>query len=230
MAPWSSAAHTSAGVLDADQMRLHEASLDFDTGRFRYSWSRCSAPGQCGFTLPPWQIAKWCIPDFIGPVGAATIIEAVELVWGQMVGAFQAKVSSGELCVWARVGSPTAPLVKLEPDVWRHYAVTDWPQGRARAESGDLLFSVSIGRAPASAARRSLSPEAADRLIEELKDRHANRNPMTRTDFEKHGMAKGYSSTQLRKLWTARGSEYGLKVGQSRTDFARECADAPEVK
>ncbi|MET4297066.1 hypothetical protein ABIB06_007841 [Bradyrhizobium sp. LB8.2] len=81
-------------------------------------------------TLPPHAFA------------AAFLHKTVGEIWDKMNDAFNRRVSSGGIVLFARMDDFRAQFIPIPADQWSYYRVTDWEKGTALAHDGRSLCSV----------------------------------------------------------------------------------------
>ena len=220
LAPWrygASGERIGAGVLDHPPYRLIATRVSFQARTFRYRWRNEgleSRPTEGLSIAPPLLIEgrlrpKSAVFDLLSPEGVQALIRAAAFVWTRMTDDFDQRIRSGELTLYARIGSPLGPVQPISPDAWEHFNRRDWNQDTALCEtSNETLYSVHALEAldfaaqaePVTAPRRTPTQTDHDELVAEATNRAQSDGPMTEAEMCAWGRSRGISREAIRKI------------------------------
>ena len=99
--------------------------------------------------------------DQLNPIPASIreqFFSAVDGIWNYLVDDFRWLTREGDLEIFARVNSPTAPFKEITPDAFEHFEIVEWERGVAEARSGERHFSIHAHR-PVKAPPVPMAPE-----------------------------------------------------------------------
>jgi hypothetical protein len=120
-------------------------AVKFKERRFSYLWDHGGAHG--GFSRHPWDmpdISDKVFPGLLSKETVAKIKSRANFTWGLMTEPMENLIETGDLRLWGRMHSVTAPFSVLPPDSFKHFKVTDWERGEARTAENEIIYSLHI--------------------------------------------------------------------------------------
>lgn len=145
------------GNLETEKFALVHSGVNVEERGFEFMWSSEYSGLVSTIYHPSDRKSTISAPDGLGDL----LHRHADFVWDAMISALSSLVTAGTACVFARPGSPLAPVVRVPSDAWMHFIVTDWRAGLAECQkSGDRLYSPRVTFL-AGIEPKALSPDAA---------------------------------------------------------------------
>lgn len=121
--------------------------VDWEERRFFWDWA-FELRGKWrtgGFATHPWDLDTATHQlQFVDESVWKQLKSKAGFVWTLMTGPLDELIDDGSLVVWGRLGSTFSPFRRVPADSWRHFEVTDWRRGIAKAVGGEVLYSVHL--------------------------------------------------------------------------------------
>lgn len=207
------------GQLENEEFTLITSAVNVEERGFEFMWSS-EALGFISTIYHPCDLKNL----ISAPAGLSDLLHRhTDFVWDAMISSLSSLVTAGSASVYARAGSPLAPVIQVPPDAWMHFIVTEWKAGLAECQkSGDCLYSPRITFL-AGIEPRTLSPDAAIAWLTaeaEKRDR-AGQPPMTTEEVVEASGRFGQSREWARAYRRSLPATAKLAPGEKKADRLR---------
>ncbi len=207
------------GNLETEKFALKVSAVNVEERGFEFAWVSDDLEIVSTIYHPSDPNSTTGIPPGLGHL----LPRHAHFVWEAMTAALSSLVIAGKASVFARPGSPLAPVVRIPADAWTHFVVTDWRAGLAECQrSGDCLYSPRVtflaGIEPIA-----LSPDAAIAWLtaEAEKRARAGQPPMTIREMKEAAERFGQSREWARSFRRSLPANAKLAPGEKRADRLR---------
>lgn len=207
------------GHLETEKFALKQSAVSVEERGFEFLWVSDDLDIVSTIYRPSDPKTSTGVPAGLGDL----LHRHADFVWEAMTTALSSLVIAGTASVYARPGSPLAPVVRIPSDAWTHFIVTDWRAGLAECKkSGDCLYSPRVTFL-AGIEPKALSPDAAIAWLTaeaEKRDR-TGLPPMTIEEVLEASVRFGQSREWARAFRRSLPATAKLAPGEKRADRLR---------